>query len=237
MTDHLAGEVGGALVLNAAVSRVGQDTGAVTVTAGTGTYRAGCAVVAVAPQLYGRIGLLEGLPPAWRDALSGWRRGSVVKTILVFREPWWRRAGLSGAVSGPGGMFGAALDASRGDGAGILVLFSTGRGAEALGRVPDEAGRIAAALRWLAQVHGRAVAEPVAARAVDWSADPFSLGGYASRRGIGGWSAAPDLFAPLGRLHFAGTETATRWRSFMEGAVRSGVRAAQGILGAAARSA
>jgi monoamine oxidase len=240
MTDHLAGAVGPSLVLKAAVSRVGQDAGGVTVTAATGTYRAARAVVAVPPQLYGRIGLLEALPPAWRNALSRWQLGSVVKTVLVFREPWWRRAGLSGAVAGPGGMFCAALDASRGDGAGILVVFSTGRGAEALRRLPDEAGRVAAALRWLAHVHGRAVPEPVAARAIDWSAEPFSLGGYASRRGIGGWSAAPDLFAPLGRLHFAGTETATRWRSFMEGAVQSGLRAAREILGtaeAASRSA
>jgi monoamine oxidase len=78
---------------------------------------------------------------------------------------------------------------------------------------------------------GSPVQDPVEARSVDWSADPFSLGGYASRRGIGGWIAAPDLFAPHGRLHFAGSETANRWRSFMDGAVQSGLRAAGEILG------
>ncbi|MCA3718171.1 MAG: FAD-dependent oxidoreductase [Brevundimonas sp.] len=64
------------------------------------------------------------------------------------------------------------------------------------------------------------------ARSIDWSSDPHSLGGYASRRGPGGWDKAPDLFSPQGRLHFAGTETAGSWRAFMEGAILSGLRAA-----------
>jgi monoamine oxidase len=231
MTRYLADAVGASLILNAPVSRVAQEADAVTVTAATGTYRADRAIVAVPPQFYGAIGVLQGLPRSWRAALGGWRLGSVVKTILVFKEPWWRRAGLSGMIVNPGGMFGAALDASPEDGLGILVVFSTAQGAQALGRLPDEKARVAAAMRWLRHVHGTGVPEPVDARSIDWSADPFSLGGYASRRGIGGWSATPDLFAPHGQLHFAGTETANRWRSFMDGAIQSGLRAAGEILG------
>jgi len=232
MTRYLADAVGGSLVLNAPVSRITQQAGAVTVTASTGTYRTGRAVVAVPPQLYGAIGVLPELPSSWQVALRGWRLGSVVKTILVFQEPWWRRLGLSGTIVNSGGMFGAALDASPGDGAGILIVFSTAQGAQALGRMQNEKSRVAAAMRWLHHVHNTGVPAPIDARSIDWSADPFSLGGYASRRGIGGWSAAPDLFAPHGRLHFAGTETANRWRSFMDGAIQSGLRAAAEILGA-----
>lgn len=231
LTRYLADAVGESLILNAPVSRVAQEANAVTVTAAAGTYRANRAIVAVPPQLYGAIGLVQELPVSWQTALGGWRLGSVVKTILVFQEPWWRRSGLSGTIVQPGGMFGAALDASPKDGVGILIVFSTAQGAQALGRLKDEKARIAAALRWLRHVHGPRVVTPLDARSIDWSADPFSLGGYASRRGIGGWSAAPDLFAAQGRLHFAGTETANRWRSFMEGAVRSGLRAAEEVLG------
>jgi monoamine oxidase len=231
MTRYLADSVGGSLILNAPVSSVAQVAGAVTVTAATGTYRANRAIVAVPPQLYGPIGVLQELPRSWQAALGGWRLGYVFKTILVFQAPWWRRAGLSGTIVNPGGMFGAALDASPEDGLGILIVFSTAQGAQALGRLPDEKARVAAAMRWLRHAHGTGVPEPIEARSIDWSADPFSLGGYASRRGIGGWSAAQDLFAPCGRLHFAGTETANRWRSFMDGAVQSGLRAADDILG------
>jgi monoamine oxidase len=156
----------------------------------------------------------------------------VVKTILVFQDPWWRRSGLSGTIVNPGGMFGAAVDASPEDGSGILIVFSSASGAQALGRLPDEKARVAAAMRWLSHSHGPGIPDPRAARSIDWSADPFSLGGYSSRRGIGGWLTAPDLFTPHGRLHFAGTETANRWRSFMDGAVQSGLRAADEIIGA-----
>jgi monoamine oxidase len=40
----------------------------------------------------------------------------------------------------------------------------------------------------------------------------------------------PSLRAPCGKLHWAGTETASVWTGYMEGAVRSGERVAQEIL-------
>jgi monoamine oxidase len=40
------------------------------------------------------------------------------------------------------------------------------------------------------------------------------------------------LREPIGRLHWAGTETATVWTSYMEGAVQSGERAADEVLAA-----
>lgn len=38
------------------------------------------------------------------------------------------------------------------------------------------------------------------------------------------------LRKPIGRLYFAGTETATQWSGYMEGAVQAGERAAREIL-------
>lgn len=38
------------------------------------------------------------------------------------------------------------------------------------------------------------------------------------------------LRAPVGRIHFVGTETAFEWKGYMEGAVRSGERGAQEVL-------
>ena len=35
---------------------------------------------------------------------------------------------------------------------------------------------------------------------------------------------------PVGKIHWAGTETSTFWNGYMDGAVRSGKRAAQGVL-------
>lgn len=37
------------------------------------------------------------------------------------------------------------------------------------------------------------------------------------------------LREPFGRLYFAGTETATKWSGYMDGAVRAGERAAREV--------
>ena len=42
------------------------------------------------------------------------------------------------------------------------------------------------------------------------------------------------LSAPVGRIHWAGAETASRWNGYMDGAISSGRRAADEILGAPA---
>ena len=38
------------------------------------------------------------------------------------------------------------------------------------------------------------------------------------------------LRPPVGRIHWAGTETSTYWNGYMDGAVRSGERAAAEVL-------
>jgi monoamine oxidase len=38
------------------------------------------------------------------------------------------------------------------------------------------------------------------------------------------------LRAPVGRIHWAGTETATYWAGYMDGAIESGQRAAAEVL-------
>ena len=42
----------------------------------------------------------------------------------------------------------------------------------------------------------------------------------------------PALRAPVGRVHWAGTETAEVWTGYMEGAVRSGERVADEVRAA-----
>jgi monoamine oxidase len=40
----------------------------------------------------------------------------------------------------------------------------------------------------------------------------------------------PAIRAPVGKIHWAGTETSTYWNGYMDGAVRSGERAAAEVL-------
>ena len=40
----------------------------------------------------------------------------------------------------------------------------------------------------------------------------------------------PNLIVPFGLVHWAGTETATYWNGYMDGAISSGQRAAGEVL-------
>lgn len=238
LARHLRGRLGRSVVLDAPVQRVEVEDDRVSVETPGGTRTAAQLVVAVPPQLYERLGLLPRLPAAHARVLRAYKHGHVVKTLLAFDRPWWRSLGLSGRVQDPAGLFNAVVDASPADDRlGLLVLFSMAASARRLRTTATETGRIELALEWLRTL-GTATIPPLrAARSIDWNADPWSMGGYASLRAPGGWQEAPALFASRGRIHFAGTETATAWRSFMEGALESAERAAGAVLRHAAQQA
>jgi monoamine oxidase len=47
----------------------------------------------------------------------------------------------------------------------------------------------------------------------------------------GAWTEyGPHLRAPCGRIHWAGTETATEWNGYIDGAIQAGERAADEML-------
>lgn len=62
---------------------------------------------------------------------------------------------------------------------------------------------------------------------LDWCAEEFSggwCGAFATPRTLTQFGAA--LREPVGPIHFAGTETATRWAGYIDGAAESGDRVA-----------
>ena len=159
--------------------------------------------------------------------------GWLVKATAIYREPFWRADGLSrrGAQRA-----GAGDDGLRQHPARRLT-----RRAGRLRRRPRRP-RIREA-RQVRAPAGRARLLRIAVRAAsaqaeryierDWAAEPWSGGGPVSNFATGGWTASgPALRAPVGPIHWAGTETATRWAGYIDGAVSSGERAAAEVLAA-----
>ena len=59
----------------------------------------------------------------------------------------------------------------------------------------------------------------------------WSRGCFTGRMAPGTWSSFGEaLREPVGRIHWAGTETALHWNGYMEGAVESGERAANEVF-------
>jgi monoamine oxidase len=230
LADILAKDLAGAIRTGARVDAIAPDAESVVVRASGAETKASRAIIALPPQCIGAIDIVLNAPRI--KTMAAFLPGAVIKTIAVYRERWWRASGWSGVVASPDGPFSSVIDASGPHSReGMLIAFSTGARAETLSRL-DTCGRAQTFAHWIAETHGARPPEPVAFFSTDWSSEPFSRGGYASRRSPGVWRAEPDLFAPLGRLHFAGTETGRDWRSYMEGALESGERAAAEIIAA-----
>jgi monoamine oxidase len=78
-------------------------------------------------------------------------------------------------------------------------------------------------VRWL----GPEAAHPIDYEDQDWPAEAWSRGCYGPVMGPGVMTSVGKVIRePHGRVHWAGTETATRWSGYIDGAIRSGERAA-----------
>jgi monoamine oxidase len=190
-------------------------------------------VVAVPPVLAGRIRYEPALP-ALRDQLTqNVPAGSVIKCHAAYDQPFWRDDGLTGQANSETGPVKVVFDNSPPSGnPGVLLAFLEGEHARTLGRVsPNE--RREAVLAGLAEYFGPRAANPVEFVELDWSEEEWTRGCYGAHFPTNVWTQfGPALRAPVGRLHWAGAETATVWNGYMDGAVQSGERAAREVMAA-----
>ncbi len=186
-------------------------------------------VMAVPPHLRLDMKLEPKLPISHMRVLQNFLRGNVKKTIAIYRSPWRRELGFNGQISSVREGFNFFADLSYESGPGILVGLVGGSRSERI----DDLGETKLQELFQKDVRdafGKFV-NPVTFYHHDWNRDPDILGGYAGRRRIGDWKLGGNCLAiPFGRIHFAGTETATEWRSYVEGAFQSGERASKEVI-------
>ena len=114
----------------------------------------------------------------------------------------------------------------------MIMCFVEADHARRLARLPT-AQRREHALDCFARLFGPRMRGPIDYHDLDFSADPYIRGCYAGYLPPGAWTRYGEhLRTPIGPLHWAGTETAVEWYGYMEGAVRSGERAAAEVLAA-----
>jgi monoamine oxidase len=184
-------------------------------------------IVSVPPGLAGRIVCEPALPVAREQLTQRAPMGSVIKCQAIYDEPFWRADGLSGQATGDGEGSRVVFDNSPPAGSpGVLLAFLEGDEARRLGRA--EAGdRRRAVLASLARYFGPRAQSPVDYLELDWQQERWSGGCYGTLFGPNVWTRyGPALREPAGLIHWAGTETSPAWCGYMDGAVRSGERAA-----------
>jgi monoamine oxidase len=229
---RMAEELDGRVVLGAPVRRVSQDDGGVTVSTDDASWSASHAVVAVPPVLASRIAWDPLLPPQQDQLLQRLPFGTLMKCEAVYDEPFWRADGLSGmGVLRDGSPIRSMFDNTPPSGGpGILMGFLGGKEWRRWAHRPARERR-GAVLRCFAKVVGPRAYETRDYLELDWTAEPWTLGGPTSVAAPGVLTAyGPWLGQPHGRVHWAGAELSPYWNGFMDGAVRSGETAAQEVL-------
>jgi monoamine oxidase len=196
--------------------------------------RARRVITAVDPATCARIDF--GRLPAGRRALhDGLTMGSGIKFHIAYAVPFWRHRGLSGQAIADTGPVRILFDATgEPDGPGVLVGFLgdfTGdRGADELLAFPDPGARAALVASEVDRLFGPAPAGPIDYCEHDWRAEPFLTGCVPAPRPGVLTAAGTTTTEPHGRLHWAGAESVDIWTGYMDGAVRSGERAARETL-------
>jgi len=228
---RLAERLGERVELDAPVRGVRWSEGGVDVDGGRLHATGRNAIVAVPPNLTGRI-RLDPAPPGWRMRLEqGISQGVVIKILAVYDHPFWREDGLSGQGFAPYRLVRELYDNSPPSGEpGVLCTFLAGENAEAAARLSLEARR-AAVLDGFAEYVGPQGREAVGYHELDWSAEEWTQGAYAATFGVGGLTRfGQDLRRPIGPISWACTDIAGIGHMHMEGAIRSGEAAAAAIL-------
>ena len=224
-------ELDGSLMLGTPVSAISQDAKGITVVSEKGSWQADYAVVALPLPLSSRINYQPPLPPD-REALSEQMpMGSVIKYWVAYEKPFWREHGMNGLVFTDAPPSSAMSDATPPSGSpGFLVGFIDGRRAlKWSGRPMEERKKMVVDL--IVNYFGPEGAKPIDYIDQDWPADPWSRGCYGPSMGPGVLTTlGPALRTRFGRIHWAGTETSPIWTGYIEGAIRSGERAAGDVL-------
>jgi monoamine oxidase len=227
----LAAKLGKRVRLEQPVHSIRRRGRRVEVHARTETWTAKRAIVALAPALTDRIDFRPKLPPMRAQLQQRVPMGSVIKCMAVYETPFWRGRDLSGMATSNTGPVKLTFDNTPASGSpGVLLGFMEGQDGRDFSQASD-ADRRDAVLGSFERYFGAEARNASSYLDKIWAADPWSRGCYVGYMPPGvllDW--ADVLRRPVGPIHWAGTETATYWAGYMDGAVESGQRAAAEVL-------
>ncbi|KAI4545497.1 hypothetical protein MJG53_019618 [Ovis ammon polii x Ovis aries] len=197
-------------------------------------YEAKYVISAVPPVLGMKIHFNPPLPMMRNQLITRVPLGSVIKSIVYYKEPFWRNMDYCGSmiIEGEEAPVAYTLDDTKPDGSYPAIIgFILAHKARKLARLTKEE-RLKKLCDLYAKVLGSQEAlHPVHYEEKNWCEEQYSAGCYTSYFPPGIMTQyGRVLRQPVGRIYFAGTETATHWSGYMEGAVEAGERAAREIL-------
>ncbi|WP_234315233.1 NAD(P)/FAD-dependent oxidoreductase [Streptomyces globisporus] len=225
----------GKVVLGSPVGEIRRRGGDVLVRSAKADVRCKRVIVAMSPADAERIRFTPRLPTRRTSLQRKWHNGTESKLFAVYEKPFWRAKGLNGSAMTDLPFARFVVDNSPPDGSvGILLTFmgtaGSGPGHTWSDKVLDDpAERRAAFVADLVTLFGPEAARPIRFLEQDWAHEPW-IDGCVSTTPPGLITQYTDAVRkPVDRVHWAGTETATAYQGYIEGAVRAGERAAKEV--------
>jgi monoamine oxidase len=223
----MADRLGERVVTGAVVRRIEWTAASATVHTDRGVAVAKSVIIAVPPAHRTGIEFAPPLPSEYGGLAQRWPQGRLTKVFAAYPTPFWRADGLSGEALSDTGPVSITFDVSpAGDGPGVLLGFVHAAEFDAL--ASEERRR--RALGSFTELFGDAALQPIDYLDHRWGTEEFAAGGPTAATPPGSWTGYGRwLREPVGPMHWAGTETADEWTGFLDGAVRSGQRAASEV--------
>ncbi|EXJ53486.1 uncharacterized protein A1O5_13262 [Cladophialophora psammophila CBS 110553] len=239
-SHHLASELqNGTIKLCHPVKRISQlGDGQVRVEAGLRTVVL-CkrVIVSVPTPVYSTIQFCPPLPTP--KALLGQSTilGTYSKFVLVFKEPWWYEGSTpwSGCLSSAKGPIVFTRDTSfPEDNLWVITTFCVGGPGRTWSFLPEAARRrtVLDQFRKILSTGFKDIPDPIAMHEMEWGKVESCPGAPCpvTSTHVLAASAGRSMTAPFQNVHFVGTETASRSKGFMDGALRSGSRGAEEVI-------
>jgi monoamine oxidase len=228
---RMAEALGESVHLDTPVTSITQADDRVVVRGGDITVTAGNVIAAVPPALILEIDFDPVLPADRVELYRNSVAGPEGKTLVVYDEPFWRTDGFSGQTSEPGSAAEVTLDATPASGGpGVIAAFTFGPVAERVDALDDSDRRRAVIDALTARLGARA-AHPWEVIETPWWKQAWTRGCSMAHLTPGTLTRyGPLIREPYRRVHWAGTETSTISHGAIDGAVRSGERAAAEVL-------
>ncbi|KAM9841707.1 putative flavin-containing monoamine oxidase A [Aulostomus maculatus] len=234
LSHCLAGCVGWKNVrLRSAVTAIWQDVEWAQVKTATDTFLCRAVIVTCPPHLAAKIHYTPSLPSQREFLTQNMPMGHMIKFIITYHTAFWREKGFSGEIVAGASTncpFCVTFDATSPSGNAALVGFIAGQlASQWSSKEPGE--RRDAVLASLVEYLGPEAAFFIHYEEKDWAQEEYSGGCPVNVMAPGLLTYYhPSLREPCGRIHWAGTETATQWCGYMSGAVQAGQRAALEVL-------
>ncbi|XP_067668960.1 amine oxidase [flavin-containing] B-like [Haliotis asinina] len=233
MSERMSDWLGADVHLKSPVTSVTQDdAGAIVYTADGKVVKCKYVISAMPLPLLSTVRFTPPLPGLKAQLIQRVPMGSVIKANMFYSTPFWRELDLTGIALSDTGPSAVCFDDTKPDGSHPSIMaFILADKCRSYGQLTKDERKQKLCEQFADVFRCKKFLEPVGYVEKNWMDDEYSRGCYSVTPPPGVLTEyGREIRKPHHRVYFAGTETATEWMGYMDGAIQAGERAAREVL-------